>query len=135
MANIEELLHVDDLELLIKTAPWEFGPIPRELSSLRDFQGRENQLYSLSLRDYRSLRRAAFRGLRKWLRAQAQLHLLICVQFDYCKRREQPMAELAKDLSEKLAHLIPPPYNDYLAALLAKIDFLDAFCSCNVAKA
>lgn len=134
MAGIEELFHLDDLELLIKAAPWEFGSVPHDLDRLRDFQGDESRLYYLPLRDYRSLRRASFRAFRKWLRSQAQLYQIICVQFDYCRRREQPLAELAKELSKNLAHIFPPPYNDYLAVLLAKIDLLDAFCSCNVAK-
>ena len=135
MADIKKLLGLDELELIVRAFPWESDSIPPELRRLRQYYGNEAKLYALPINKYKSLRRAAVRGFRKWMRMQYNLHQLICIKFDYCRHREQQVAEIARQLSDFLAQLIPSPYSDAIAVLLVKIDLLDGYCRCNLEKA
>lgn len=92
-----------------------------------------DEIYELAPSKFLTIRRRVNRAVRHHLiAALVKLQTAICIDFDYCKKRESPATELVELLAKIIAESIPTASIE-ASALTVLLELLDSLCGCRVA--
>ena len=92
-----------------------------------------DEVFQLAPTKFVKVRRRIINAVRHHLTAfLVKLHNEICTEFDYCRKRNLPIAILVEHLAKILEQSIPTASTE-AGALTALLCLLDSICGCRVA--
>ncbi|WP_295929786.1 hypothetical protein [uncultured Xanthomonas sp.] len=138
--KLEELIRLNKFELcLILLREWpELSDLRLKISyhSLTWEQAISNPSYikNMDWLDYNAFKRQVTLQVSRYIKDAknfgAKLEIIICKQFDYCKKTNLPVSTIMTGLAKALSDSLPENVANVIAALLFSHDSLRILCKC-----